>query len=261
MNDDLALIRDAALAAGKVALDLRERGLETSWKPGNSPVTNGDLAVDALLKERLLAARPDYGWLSEETADNPGRLSNKRLFIVDPIDGTQAYVKGKPWFTVCIAVVEDGRPTVGVVFGPELEELYEAAAGEGASLNGRPIHASNRQALEGCSMLGDAKMFASPRWPTPWPAMGVETRNSVAYRMCLVASGAFDACFAPSNKHDWDVAAADLICTEAGALVTDHKGNSFRYNRPVPRQPALVCAGPALHALLLDRSRHIDLPH
>jgi myo-inositol-1(or 4)-monophosphatase len=261
MSEDLQLIREAALAAGKVARELQGKGLKTNWKPGNSgPVTNGDLAVDALLKERLLGARPDYGWLSEETADNPDRLSKQRLFIVDPIDGTFAYVKGKPWYTVCVAVIDGDRPRAGVVFAPELDEMYEASAGGGARLNGVPIAPSSRQQLEASSMLGDKKMFADPRWPVPWPEMNVGSRNSIAYRMCLVAAGKFDACLAPSRKHDWDVAAADLICTEAGAVVTDHKGRIFRYNHPVPRQPALVCAGPALHPLLIDRVAHIQLP-
>ena len=168
MSEDLKLIRDAALAAGKVARDLQSRGLKTQWKPGNSgPVTNGDLAVDALLKERLLGARPGYGWLSEETADNPDRLSRQRLFIVDPIDGTFAYVKGKPFYTVCIAVIDGERPIAGVVYAPELDELYEATAGGGARLNGEPIHASSREQLEACAMLGDKTLFARPEWPIP----------------------------------------------------------------------------------------------
>lgn len=260
MSEDLALIRDAARAAGQLARDLQAKGLEISWKANNSPVTNGDLAVDALLKETLLAARPDYGWLSEETADNPERLSKRRLFIVDPIDGTQAYVKGKPWFTVCIAVIDGDLPTAGVVFAPELKEMYEASAGGGARLNGAPIKPSSTAAIDACSMLGDHRMFGHPEWPQPWPDMRIESRNSIAYRMSLVAAGEFDACLAPSGKHDWDVAAADLICREAGALVTDHKGRGFRYNRPIPRQPALVCAGPALHPLLVERVSHMDLP-
>ncbi|HET9159486.1 MAG TPA: 3'(2'),5'-bisphosphate nucleotidase CysQ [Caulobacteraceae bacterium] len=258
MNEDLALIREAATAAGRLAKGLREQGLKTEWKANNSPVTNGDLAVDAMLKERLLAARPDYGWLSEESADNAERLSRQRVFNVDPIDGTFAYIKDKAWYAVCIAVIDGDRPSAGVVYLPELDELYAAAAGEGATLNGQAIRPSNPPDLEGSTMLGDRKMFAHPAWPRPWPPMQIESRNSIAYRMCLVASGAFDACLAPSPKHDWDVAAPDLICTEAGALVTDHKGRSFRYNQPIPRQRALVCAGPRLHPLLLERVSHMQ---
>jgi myo-inositol-1(or 4)-monophosphatase len=258
---DLDLIREAALAAGQVALDLLGRGLDVQWKSGDdTPVTNGDLAVDALLKDRLLAARPDYGWLSEETADDPARLQKRKLFIVDPIDGTRAYAKVKPWFTVCIAVVENGQPTAGVVHAPALGHTYEAQTGGGAHRDGQPIHVTDCQALEACAMLAHAPMFNHPAWPEPWPPMRVESRNSVALRMALVADGSFDACFAPSGKHEWDLAAADLICREAGALVTDHKGRGFSYNRPVPRQPALVCAGPTLHRLLLARVAHIELP-
>jgi len=261
MNRDLALIREAALEAGALAKDLRAKGLEVQWKDGGSPVSNGDFAVDAFLKQRLMAARPDYGWLSEETADNDRRLQRACVFNVDPIDGTLAYIKDKPWYAICIAVIDGERPSAGVVYAPEVDELYEAAIGEGATLNGNPIRPTNGARVEGATMLGDKKMFGHPAWKTPWPPMRIESRNSIAYRMCLVAAGAFDACMALSSKHDWDVAAPDLICSEAGALVTDHKGQRFIYNRPDPKQPSLVCAGPALHPLLLARVSHIELPY
>jgi myo-inositol-1(or 4)-monophosphatase len=260
MSSDLDLILDAAKEAAVLAVDLRAKGLNVEHKPGGSPVTNGDLAVDALLKERLLAARPDYGWLSEETVDDPARLAKSRIFLVDPIDGTSAYVKGRDWWTVCIAVVEDGRPTAAVVIAPALEQVFAAEAGKGATLNGGPIVVTGCDAIEGCNMLGDAKLFADPRWPKPWPDMHVASRNSVALRMCMVASGLFDATLGPAPKHDWDLAAADLIATEAGAMVTDNKDRVFVYNRPIPIQKGLVCSGPRLHPLLIDRVAHIEAP-
>jgi len=258
MSTDLDLILDAAKEAAILATDLRAKGLKVEHKEGGSPVTNGDLAVDDLLKQRLLAARPDYGWLSEETPDNPDRLAKSRLFLVDPIDGTSAYVKGRDWWTVCIAVVEDGRTIAGVVIAPALDEVYAAAEGQGATLNGGRMVVSGCNAVEGCRMLGDAKMFADHRWPEPWPDMYIEARNSVAYRMCLVASGAFDSVVAPSPKHDWDLAAADLIVREAGGFATDNKNQAFVYNRPEAKQYGLVCSGPALHPLLLARLAHIQ---
>jgi len=109
-------------------------------------------------------------------------------------------------------------------------------------------------------MLADAPMFSHPAWPQPWPPMQVTSRNSVAYRLCLVASGDFDAALALSPKSEWDLAAADLIATEAGCLVTNHKGETFRYNQVKPTMRSLVCAGPALHGLILDRVRAINLP-
>jgi myo-inositol-1(or 4)-monophosphatase len=260
MTPDLELIIEAAKDAAVIATDLRAKGLKVEYKEGGSPVTNGDLAVDAVLKARLLTARPDYGWLSEESPDTPARLAKSRIFLVDPIDGTSAYVKGRDWWTICIAVVEDGEPVAGVVIAPALGEVYEAAKGRGARLNGRPIQASTRDALEGCSMLGEPRMFADPRWPVPWPPMTIEPRNSVAYRMCLVASGAFDACLAPSPKHDWDMAAADVIVREAAGLATDIRNRPFVYNRVIPNQRGLVCAGPNLHPLLIERVAHIETP-
>jgi myo-inositol-1(or 4)-monophosphatase len=123
---DLDLILDAAREAGELALKARAGGLKVWSKDGGSPVTDADLAVDALLKERLRAARPDYGWLSEETVDDPARLTTTRQFVVDPIDGTVAFMKNKPWFAVSVAVVEDGRPIAGVVHAPALSETYAA---------------------------------------------------------------------------------------------------------------------------------------
>ena len=259
MSEDLDLIEEAACEVGDLAVQLRDEGLQIWSKEGGTPVTNADLRVDQLLRERLGAARPDYGWLSEETADDAARLKQRRLFVVDPIDGTVAYMKGRPWWSVSIAVVEDGRPIAGVVHAPSLDETYTAEKGLGAALNGKPIRASDTTDIEDCAMLGDAQMFLHPDWPRKWPSMKVETRNSIAYRMCLVASGAFDAAIALSAKNEWDLAAADLICGEAGALATDHLGRAFVYNDPNPRAPSLICAAPALHPLLVERVNHIEL--
>ena len=257
---DLDLISAAALEAGRIALDYRARGLDVRSKPGGSPVTDGDLAVDAFLMGALMAARPDYGWLSEETPDTPDRLGHKRVFIVDPIDGTSAYMGDKPWFAIAIAVVEDGRPLAGVVHAPALDEHYTAAVGGGARRNGELIHASATRVLEDATMAGDAKLFASPRWGEPWPAMRIAQRNALAYRMAVVAAGEFDAAVSMGWKNDWDVAAGDLIAREAGALCTDPQGHRLVFNSPRARNPGLVCAAAALHPLILARTAPIDLP-
>ncbi|HEY9235262.1 MULTISPECIES: 3'(2'),5'-bisphosphate nucleotidase CysQ [Phenylobacterium] len=259
--EDLKLITEAAKEAGRLAMQLREAGLETTFKEGDSPVTNADLATDALIKARLTSARPGYGWLSEETPDDPARRTRRRLFVVDPIDGTRAFIKTRPWWAVSVAVVEEGLPLAGVVYAPDLDETFQAVAGGGATLNGAPIQAGERDVIEGCGMVGDARMFTHPAWPTPWPEMRIEARNSTAYRMCVVASGAFDATLALVPKFDWDLAAADLIAREAGAYVGDHLGRPFLYNGVKPSQPSLVCAGPRLAPLILERARHIALPN
>jgi myo-inositol-1(or 4)-monophosphatase len=257
--DDLELIRDAALAAGELALSEREAGLKIWSKSGGSPVTSADLAVDALLRDRLLTARPDYGWLSEETADSTERLSKRRIFVVDPIDGTVAFMKDRPWWCIPIAVVEDDRPVAAVIHAPMLNETFVATLGGGATLNGRPVAASDTTDLDDASVLADARLMEGPLWPEPWPPMRYEKRNALAYRMALVAAGAFDAAIALTPKWDWDVCAGALIAEEAGARVSDHHGGRWRFNQPDPRQTSLICSAPALHPLIVRRTGPIPL--
>lgn len=252
-RDDHMLSVDAAREAGHIAMRYFRREYETWDKGDNNPVTEADLAVDAHLHERLLSARPDYGWLSEETADNPERLSKDRVWVVDPIDGTRAFVKGRPHFTISIALVEAGRPISGVVYNPALDELYEASKENGAYLNGERIHTSDRHQIAGARMVGSADMFKHPRWPEPWPEMHVENRNSIAYRVVLVASGAFDGAVNMAWKHDWDLAAADLIIAEAGGAVTNHDGTPYIYNRSSARHRSMVAGGVAMHQALVRR--------
>jgi myo-inositol-1(or 4)-monophosphatase len=263
LADDRALIEQAVRNAGAITRKYYGGGYKKWDKGKGQPVTEADLAVDKYLRETLIGARPDYGWLSEETEDDPARLSKQSVFVVDPIDGTIAFLKNRPHFTVCAALVCDGRPLIGVVFNPILDECYVAGDGEGATLNGKPIHVSTRAELEGCRMCAARDMFEHPAWNNPpnipWPPMQIETRNSVAYRMALVASGAFDATLALSAKRDWDIAAADIIVREAGGIVTAHDGSIPRYNRAQAIQPSLIAAGPELHGKILSRVRHIKL--
>lgn len=256
--DDLALIIAAAREAGALAQDLRRQGLEVDYKgEDRSPVTNADLAADRLLTDHLRAARPDYGWLSEETADDTDRLQRDRIFVVDPIDGTRAYLKDQPWWSVSIAVVDGDQSVAGVVFAPDLDQMFAAVAGKGATLNGEPIRPSDTEVLEDCRMIGDPRMFAHPAWPVPWPPLRAEPRNSTALRMALVASGEFDATLTIAPKSDWDVAAGDLIAREAGCVVCDHFGADYRYNREHPAQRSLICAAPGMAPLIMARVRHI----
>ncbi|NJC39921.1 myo-inositol-1(or 4)-monophosphatase [Brevundimonas alba] len=259
LEADLDLIRTAALAAGELALAEREAGLKIWSKSGGSPVTSADMAVDRVLHDALIGARNGYGWLSEETADSPERLAARRIFVVDPIDGTVAYMKGKPWWCIPIAVVEDGLPVAAVIHAPALGETFTAVRGGGAFLNGRPITASDTADLDDASVLADARLMEGPQWPEPWPAMRFEKRNAIAYRMALVAAGAFDAAIALTPKWDWDVCAGALIVEEAGGRVSDHHGGAWRFNQPDPRQNSLVCSAPALHPLIVRRTAPIPL--
>jgi myo-inositol-1(or 4)-monophosphatase len=250
-------VREAG-AIAKAAFGTRPRMWEKS--KGN-PVTEIDLEVNVHLHERLLEARPDYGWLSEESADDSERLGKKRIYIIDPIDGTLAFIKHKPEFTICTAVVEGGRPVAAAIYNPITDEMYAAAIGTGATRNGQPIHVSSTVHIEGSRMLVAKDVIRHRLWPKPWPAdLIAENRASVAYRMALVARGEFDSMASFSSKYEWDIAAGDLIVREAGGLVTSHTGAELAYNQPAPRLRSVICAGPAMHAAILERTHDIVLP-
>jgi myo-inositol-1(or 4)-monophosphatase len=242
-REDLALLEETVREAGHIARKFYGGDYRQWSKEGGSPVTEADLAVDKYLCETLTAARPSYGWLSEESADDPARLTKREVFVIDPIDGTVAFLKNRPHFTICAAVVVDGRPCCGVVYNPISEELYAARTGAGARRNGVPIHVGSRDTLEGCAMLGDRTQLTL----SPWPDMHVQNRNSVAYRLVLVADGSADATVSLTAKRDWDLAAADVILHEAGGLLTDTHGAALIYNRPVTKQSSLIAANPALN--------------
>jgi myo-inositol-1(or 4)-monophosphatase len=251
---DAKLLVESVREAGTIARKYF-RGEYASWDKGRGdPVTEADIAIDRSLHDVLLAARPNYGWLSEEREDDPTRLTRDKVFIVDPIDGTHGFLKGRPHFTIVAAVVQDGRPVSAAIYNPISEEMYDAAYGGGARLNGDPISVSAKDTLDGCRILAPRVYFESERWQNPWPdSMQIETRSSIAYRLALVASGRFDAVLSLTAKNDWDLAAGDLLLNEAGGCVTTPSGETLTYNKPKPLQRGVLSAGPALHAKLKQR--------
>lgn len=262
MNDldaDLALLKAAVREAGALALRYFRRGPAVWQKSDGTPVSEADIAVDGHLRQRLRSERPDYGWLSEETADDPARLARGRVWVVDPIDGTRAFLEGVPHFCHAAALVENGTPVVSVLFNPAEDQFYEAVAHRGARLNGAPIRVSDRGQIDGCRMAAFGPMFKHPAWQQPWPEMAIIQRDSVAWRLALVASGDADAAIGLNTKNDWDLAAADLMVREAGGVVTSHDGKTLAFNNRVPQQPSFLAAGPRLHAALLARTVDVKL--
>ncbi len=259
LADDHALLIDAVREAGAdVMRHYRERRFD-AWDKGDaSPVTDADIAANVILRKRLTKGRrARYGWLSEESAEDPTRQAADRVWIVDPIDGTRAFIDRRAEFTVCAALIERGQAVASVIYNPLTDELFEAVAGGGARCNGTPLRHSGRSDLSGCRMLGASYMFKHPGWPKPWPDMAISYRNSTSYRMALVAAGAQDAALALLPKADWDVAPGTLLLEEAGAQASDHLGGNYQFNQPTPWQPALVCAAPDLHHQLLARLDHL----
>ena len=253
---DLALLIDAAESAGRIAARYWRQTPKTWDKPGNGgPVTEADLAVDEMLRERLTAARPDYGWLSEETEDDAARLDADRVFIVDPIDGTRAFVAGERGFAHALAVAERGQVTAAVVFLPMADRMYAARRGGGATLNGAPIRASARQDPEGASIFATGQALSADHWPGGVPRLDRHFRAALQHRLCLVADGSFDAAFSPRPTWEWDVAAGALIAAEAGCAVTGGKGEPLVFNAPGARCPGVLAAPEALHGALMARLR------
>lgn len=249
-SDDRGLLVSAALEAGKLALEL-SRGGFAAWEktPGN-PVTDADYAIDRLLTERLREARPDYGWLSEETRDDGSRLAARRTFFVDPIDGTRDFVCGRDGYAVSIAVVEDGVPRVGVLFAPARQQLFVAERGLGAVCNDMPLSVSTASRLAGARLPVDRSVFKSRIWDEPWDAVAVEKPNAIALRITKVASGEADGVFDGRAVRDLDIAAAALILTEAGGIITDHEAAPLSFNGLNARMKSLVAATPGIHAEL-----------
>ena len=246
LDADLELVREAAGAAGELAMRYFRRDPQVWMKAGDSPVTEGDLAVDRLLHERLSAARPDYGWLSEETADSSERLSAVRTFVVDPIDGTRGFIAGADEWCVSVAVVEAGRPLVGVLDCPARKEIYAARLGGGGVCNGKTI--AVREPTGEFRVGGPKPLIQAMPESSRRHFAAVQYIPSLAYRLAMVARGAIDATFIKANSHDWDLAAADLILAEAGGGVLDRRGETPFYARRETRHGTLVAGS----GLLLD---------
>ncbi len=247
LGPEVALLAEATLAAGQIALGYFGNAPKAWTKTGDSPVTEADIAVDQLLKSRLRAARPDYGWLSEETVDTPDRLERHRLFVVDPIDGTRAFIGGDPRWAVSVAIVEGDRPIAAALYQPAVNDMMLAAAGRGA------WRGVMQMAVLACDTITGARLTAPRKFSvleSEAERLGIALQSpvpSLALRIAHVANGTADAAFAFARSHDWDLAAADLILQEAGGRLTDIDGATLTYNRAVPRHPALVAAGPGVY--------------
>ncbi len=254
---DLSLLIEAAREAGRIATGYTGRTARRWDKPGGAgPVTEADLAVNDMLHDALRSARPDYGWLSEETEDIPDRLERDRVFIVDPIDGTRSFADGSRTWAHALAVVEHGVVTAGVVYLPMRDLMYSAAAGQGAHVNDELIAPSNTDRLDAANILATKPNMNVEHWRHGKPPEFARShRPSLAYRMALVAQGRFDGMLTLRDCWEWDIAAGDLILREAGATCTDKTGAALRFNNPRPKVNGVLAAGQRVHGLLSESLR------
>ncbi|MGW9329454.1 3'(2'),5'-bisphosphate nucleotidase CysQ [Bosea sp. NPDC055594] len=247
-RDLLPAIRSACLEAGQLALDLFRPGEKTAartWsKAGGSPVTEADIGVDTFLHIRLAELLPAAGWLSEETADDALRLSRRFVWVVDPIDGTRAYMAGSPDWAVCVALLEDGIPIAGVVHAPASRASYAALRGGGASRNDAPIRTSGVSELAAARIAGPKPMLDALARQGSFVA--VDKIPSLALRLTRIADASIDAGLVSPDSRDWDLAAADLVLSEAGGKLTTAEGAPVRYNQAHPVHGMLVASGAEL---------------
>ena len=257
LKEDFDLLCSAVRQAGDLCMRYFGQSPKHWEKEKNQPVSEADIAVNDLLHQQLQTPRPNYGWLSEETPDARHRLSCARVWVVDPIDGTKAFIQGKPEFTISVALVENRRPIGAVVHNPAKQEFYSAMLGMGAKCNDKPVRITARQTLENSRICGYEKMFAYEGWAHLWPQLTVENRNSVAYRLALVAGGQFDATLIMNAKNDWDIAAGDLLVHEAGGVVCGLDFKKLTYNNKATRHSGLMAGSDILMSEFATRIEHI----
>ena len=240
------LLCDAVREAGELALRMSGAGLGRRNKKDGTPVSDADLAVDELLAARLRPATPDFGWLSEETAREDATLGRQNVWLVDPIDGTSAYLSGSDHWCVGACLLSQGRPVAAAAYAPAQDRFYDAVLAGGARLNGKRLRISGQTQLDGSSFVAHKSAVSRSKWKGPVPQIDCAMTTSLILRQCVVASGEFDGAIAFGKKHDWDLAPGDLIVHEAGGCTLDLDGKRFIYNRASTRQNGLMAGSKAL---------------
>jgi len=243
----------AAREAGGIIRSLYGRGGAVVEKGdrADSPLTEADTRANTAIHAAIGAAFPDDGWLSEESRDSSERLGKRRVWIVDPLDGTKEFVRSIPELAVCIALVEDGAPIIGVTYNPIRDELFAAARGAGATLGGAPIRVSPTDRVEGAVLLASRSEDERGEWDRFKGRFRIELTGSVAYKLALVAAGRADGTFTLTPKSEWDVCSSVCIIECAGGRVTGLDGRPVRFNNPDTRLTGLVASNGRLHDALL----------
>jgi myo-inositol-1(or 4)-monophosphatase len=242
----------AAKAAGDVICSFYQSAYDAWDKKPDNPITTADLAADTLLRERLTAATPDFGWLSEETRDTPERLERRYLWVVDPLDGTKEFIEGLDQFAVSVALVGDHQPLLGVIHNPATGEMIAGIVGEGLTCNGEPARPlSGRTEARGAQVLASNTEVRRGMWDPYLEIFDVVEVGSAAYKLGRIAAGLSDAYISLNPKNEWDICGGVALILAAGGRVTDLRGKTFRFNQAKTLVDGLVAANPALHGALL----------
>jgi myo-inositol-1(or 4)-monophosphatase len=253
---ELELARKAALSAGEILTrHWNQRTYTVGSKGRDNPVTEADLEADSAIKGILSAAFPDYGWLSEETADNSDRLTRRRVWIVDPLDGTKEFISGIDEFAIAIALAEDGVPVVGVTYNPIRREMFWAGRGTGCHLGDKRVGVTRNGKLEQATILASRSELSRGEWEAFKSTMTVKATGSVAYKLALVAAGMADATFTHSPKSEWDIASGAALVVEGGGRMSDIEGREMRFNQARVTVSGLIASNAELHDQLIAMAR------
>ena len=244
MQKELEIAIQAAKEAGKIAMGYYRSSYNIREKSPNNPVTTADLMANHRIREIICHTFPEDGWLSEETEDSPERLAKSRVWVVDPIDGTEEFIAGIPEFAISIALVVEGAPVIGVLYNPATAELFYAYTGGGAFCNGTPIRCSTCPTLKQASMLVSQTEHRKGLLVGLIPLVAeIQYIGSVTYKLAKLAAGIGDLYITVRPKNEWDFCAGDLILREAGGVLWDRAGQTIRYNKDSVSQPTGLFAG------------------
>ena len=248
--ETLQRIQSALNAARQVFTRFTLGAIEAEYKAGHDPVTEADKALDAVLHKELL--REGEGWLSEETVDDFSRLEKRRVWVVDPLDGTREFVAGIPEFCVSIAMVEDGKPIAGGIYNPATKEAFLGSLESGVTYNGKPAQPSQRTSMDGAMVLASRSEVKRGEWKQFENAkVRVRPMGSVAYKLALVSAGLADVTFTLTPKNEWDVAAGAALVLSGGGFVSTLENTPLRCNNKSPLLSGLLASGPLLRDALL----------
>jgi myo-inositol-1(or 4)-monophosphatase len=241
---ELGVLITALRNAGEEALRFAVDGFETIQKPDRSPVTSADLAVNQVLQAHLTSAFPQDGWLSEESPDSLDRLQKRRVWVVDPIDGTKAFISGEPEFCISVGLIEQGRPIVAGIFNPSTDELFSATLGGGLRLNNKPITPPPPWSGRHPVIALNSWEHQIGRFPSIESSDNHRPIRSIAWVLALAATGRIEAVATWEPENEWDVAAGVLLITEAGGTISDGRGQALTFNRREPRYRGIIATGP-----------------
>jgi myo-inositol-1(or 4)-monophosphatase len=258
---EITVAVDAARAAGAIVRRWFEGAYTVRDKANKSPVTEADIEANQCIQSAIQRAFPDDGWLSEENRDSEARLSRARVWIIDPLDGTKEFINHIPEFCVCIGLVEDGVPVLGVEYNPVREELFVGARGAGVTLNGAPVRVSTQPDLAAARILTSRSETDRGEWDEFRSELRLELTGSVAYKLALIAAGNGDATFSLTPKNEWDICAGAALLTEAGGRITDRHGQPLRFNQRDTRLPGIIASNAALYDPIVELlRRHGKIP-